>query len=64
MKFECKIDTDKGGFIIKSELTEVQAQYLIELGYRYLLSVGALSIPDKVRLPEKESENDSKRTLN
>lgn len=71
MDIEAKIDTSKGAYVLKATLTEEQVRYLVELGYRYLLTIGAIAIPEKTPLPdEKELDalatvgDDFKRTLN
>lgn len=71
MEFEASIDTSKGVYILKSNLSEEQVKYLVELGYRYLLTIGAIALPEKTKIPdEAELEqlatvgDDFKRTLN
>lgn len=71
MEFETNIDTSKGVYTLKATLTDEQVKYLVELGYRYLLTIGAIAIPDKAKIPDEqeleqlaEVGDNFKRTLN
>lgn len=71
MKFNSIIDTDKGAFKLEADLNEEQIRYLVELGMSYLITIGVVALPDKVRVPTKEEQEklaeigeDYKRHLN
>ena len=54
LTFDTVLQTSKGQYSMTLAMNQAQLQYLVEVGFRTLIGMGALTLPPVTHIPEKD----------